>query len=67
MVNLKNKNKVVLAAMAAFAILLMIAVPFVGAQPVSNGAVGSVKTMKAQGFAYQEINGQTVKYQRTSL
>jgi len=63
MINLKNKNKVVLVAMAAFAMLLMIAVPFVGAQPVSNSAVASVKTMKAQGFAYQEINGETVKYQ----
>ena len=63
MVNLKNRNKLVIAAMAAIAILLVIAVPFVGAQTVSNGAVANVKTMKAQGFAYQEINGQTVKYQ----
>ena len=60
---LNRKNKLVLAAMAAVAILLVIALPFASAQTVSNGAVATVKTLKAQGFAYQEINGQTVKYQ----
>jgi len=60
---LKNKNKLVIAAMAAVAILLVIAVPFVSAQTVSNNASTNVKTLKAKGFAYQEINSQTVKYQ----
>jgi type II secretory pathway pseudopilin PulG len=60
---LKNKNKLALAAMAAIAILLIIAVPFASAQTVSNSATANVATMKAQGFAYQEVNSQTVKYQ----
>ena len=65
MVNLKNKTKLALAAMAALAILMVVAVPFVGAQTVStpNNTVGSVKTMKAAGNAYQDVNGQPVKYQ----
>jgi uncharacterized protein with beta-barrel porin domain len=65
MVTLKNKTKLAFAAMAAIAILMAVAVPFVGAQTVSNpnSAVASVRTMKAQGFAYQEINGQITKYQ----
>jgi hypothetical protein len=67
MVNFKNKTKLALAAMAAIAILMVVAVPFVGAQTVStpNSAVASVKTMKAQGFAYQEVSGQIMKYQAT--
>jgi len=60
---LKNKNKVALAAMAAVAILLVIAVPFASAQTVSSGATVNVATMKAEGVAYQEVNGQTLKYQ----
>jgi len=63
MTTVKNKNKLVIAAMAAIAILCIIAVPLVGAQTVTNSAVGSVKTLNGKGYAYQE--GQTTQYPAT--
>ena len=63
MITLNRKNKVVIAAIVAVAIILVIAIPFVSAQTASNGAVASIKTLKAQGFAFQTIDNQTVKSQ----
>lgn len=62
MVTLKNKSKLLIAAIAAIAILCVVAVPLVGAQTASNSAVGSVKTLNAKGYAYQTVNGQTTQY-----
>jgi len=62
MVTLSRKSRTAILAIVAVAVILVIAVPFVGAQVASNSAVANVRTLKAQGYAYQKIDNQTVKY-----
>jgi hypothetical protein len=63
MVTLSRKSKIAIVAISAIALMLIIAVPFASAQPTSTSNTSSTKTLKAKGFAYQNVNGQTVKYQ----
>jgi hypothetical protein len=63
MVNIGQKNKAAILSIVAVAVILAIAIPFVSAQTASGGAIANMKTFKAQGFAYQKTDTQTVKYQ----
>ena len=73
MVKLTKKNKVTLVAIAALAVILVIAVPFVSAQAAANNAVGNIKTLNAKGYAIQTGESQnkfpanfTLTFQATS-
>ena len=47
MVMLNKKNKVVMTAIVAFAIIMVIAIPFASAQTTANGAIANIKTLKS--------------------
>jgi hypothetical protein len=63
LITLGRKNKVFITAITAVAIILAVSLPFVSALPTSTNAISNTKTLKAQGFAYQKTDGQTMKYQ----
>jgi ABC-type oligopeptide transport system substrate-binding subunit len=63
MVTLSRKNKIAIVAVSALALMLLIAVPFASAQTTSTSNTSNTKTLKAQGIAYQNVNGQITQYQ----
>jgi len=67
MVTLKKRTKVVLAAIAAIAIVMVIAVPMVSAQTDANNVASNIKTLTAQGNIYQKIDSDTIKYYPATL
>ena len=67
MVNLSKRNKIVIAAVAALAIVLAISVPYVSAQAVANNAASNVRTLNARGYIYQTIDSNTIKYYPANL
>ncbi len=60
MSKLGRKSKILIASIAAIAIILAVAVPYVSAQTSANPIVNT-KTFKAQGYAYQAIDSSTIK------
>jgi hypothetical protein len=67
MVNLSKRNKIVIAAVAALAIVLAISVPYVSAQAVADNAASNVRTLNARGYIYQTIDSSTIKYYSANL
>ena len=57
---LSRKSKILIASIAAIAIILAIAIPYVNAQTSAN-PIANTKTINAQGYAYQAIDNQTIK------
>ena len=67
MVKLTKRNKIIIAAIAALAIVLAISVPYVGAQAVANNAASNIRTLTAHGNIYQTIDSNTIKYYPATL
>jgi len=59
---LSRKNKIAIAAITAVALILIIAVPFVSAQAPPSDITANSKIFKAQGWAFQKIDSDTIKY-----
>jgi hypothetical protein len=61
MISLTRKNKLVIAAVAIAALLVVVAVPYAAyAQPVSDSTIAASRTLLAKGVAIQVVNGQNV-------
>jgi hypothetical protein len=67
MVTLSKKSKIIIAAVAAIAIVLMVTVPYVSAQTIANNAASNIKTLHARGNIYQKVDSNTLKYYQANL
>lgn len=67
MVHLTKKSKIAIIAIVAFAIVVMITVPFVSAQEIADSTVCNLKTFTAQGNVYKVVDNETIKYYPASL
>ncbi len=67
MVTLSKKNKIVIAAVVAIAIVLGITVPYVSAQTVANNAASNIRTLNAHGNIYQKVDSDTIKFYQANL
>jgi hypothetical protein len=67
MVTLTRKNKIALTIITLFAIVLIIVFPFVTAETLSSSQNINSKTLKAQGYAFQRIDDQTIKYSQAEV
>lgn len=67
MVKLTKKNKIVITAITALAIVLAISVPYASAQAVADNAASNIKTLNAHGYIYQKIDSDTIKYYPANL
>ena len=67
MVKLTRKSKITIAAIAAIAIVLATAVPYVSAQTIANNAASNIRTLRARGNVYQVIDSNTIQYYKANL
>ena len=67
MVKLSRTIKIFIAAIVVLAIVLVVFVPYVDAQAVANNAASNIKTINAQGYIYQKIDSDTIKYYSANL
>ncbi len=67
MTTLSKKTKIAIAAITALALILLIAIPFAGAQTPLTGSSTNTKTVQAKGYSFQKIDSSTIKYYPANL